>query len=78
MNNRIIPQPVAEAAKAFCARYGENIVYIGKYKKQDVYMYEFPDDVEIGFPFIYLYNPDIQKVLEITGSDSLDILERTE
>lgn len=76
MNSRIIPQPVAEAAKAFCARYGENIVYIGKYKKQDVYMFEFPDDVEIGFPFIYLYNLATRTVVEVTGADALDVIDR--
>lgn len=67
-----IPEPVKQAAQGLIDMYGFNIDYLGTYEGADVYMYHFPDDVDTGFPFVYLYDND--NVEEITDFEALDII----
>lgn len=72
----MIPQPILKAAKNLIDRYGKRLAYIGKYNDQDVYVYSFPDDVETGFPFLYLYDVKRQTVFTITGHEALEIISK--
>lgn len=68
-----VPQIVKDAAKYLVDLYGDNFNYLGKFEGADAYVYQFPDGVCTGFPFLYLVKDD--KVEEIEGFDSLDILD---
>lgn len=72
-----IPMPIIKAASALIERYGHNIRYIGRYQRKDVYVFAFPEDLEVGFPFIYIYEDCTEKAIEITGPDALDIIAKT-
>ena len=74
MNDSRVPQPVINAAKNLSDIYGENLFFIGTYNGEDVYLFEFPDNVETGFPFLYFYNVATQKVTELTGPEALDVV----
>lgn len=74
MNTDNIPQSVLRAAKKLIERYGERLAFIGTYKGQDVYVFSFPDDIESGFPFLYLYDEKRHSSVEVTGPDALDII----
>ena len=68
-----IPQIVKDAAKDLIEIYGDKFDYLGKYEGADAYVYQFPDGVCTGFPFVYLVKDD--KVEVIKGFDSFDILD---
>ena len=51
-----IPAQVKKAAAQLIENYGDKIDYIGIYKGKQVYLYRFPEDVEAGFPFYFLYD----------------------
>lgn len=67
-----IPEAVKTAAKPLIDRYGLSVDYLGEYKGGQAYIYQFPEDSDTGFPFVYLYKGDTVK--EITGFDALDIV----
>lgn len=74
MKLNTIPQPVLKAAQNLIDRYGKRLAFLGRYEGQDVYVFSFPDDVETGFPFLYLYDDNRQSVFVITGPKALDII----
>ncbi len=66
-----IPAQVKKAAAELIEIYGESIDYIGIYKGKQVYLYRFPEDVETGFPFYFLY--DGRSVDVVSGFEALDL-----
>lgn len=68
-----IPNSVIEEAMPLIQRYGENIILLGKKNIWNVYMYEFPEGLFLGYPFIYLYDTEDGSTTTITGLDALDI-----
>ena len=64
-----IPAQVKKAAAELIEIYGESIDYIGIYKGKQVYLYRFPEDIETGFPFYYLF--DGKSVNVVTGFEAL-------
>lgn len=64
-----IPDIVKKAAAELIEAYGDSIVYIGEYSGCEAYLFQFPEDVETGFPFYYLY--DGKSVDVVTGFDAL-------
>lgn len=64
-----IPAQVKKAAAELIEAYGDSIDYIGIYKGKQVYLYRFPEDIETGFPFYYLF--DGKSVDTITGFEAL-------
>ena len=66
-----IPEQVKKAAAELIEIYGESIDYIGIYKGKQVYLYRFPEDVETGFPFYFLY--DGKSVDVVSGFEALDL-----
>lgn len=69
-----IPQVVMEKAKGLIQLYGPNFAYLGKYENQQVFMFQFPENTETGFPFLYLYNEASDNVTEVTGLDALEMI----
>lgn len=73
MENRI-PQQVIDEAQKLIDRYGSNLVFLGNSNGLEYYVFRFPKDSITGFPFVYVYHPQLKKVTEMTGFDALDIL----
>lgn len=69
-----IPEAVIKEAKDLIERYGESIDYLGEYEEDEVYIFVFPENMETGFPFIYLYDKASNQAMTITGFKALDIL----
>lgn len=67
-----IPAKVKEAAKGLIAMYGSRFKHLGKSDGADFYMFNFPDDEESGFPFVYQYKDG--EVLTIEGFAALDTI----
>ncbi len=67
-----VPQKVKDAAQSLIDMYGLSFDYLGKYKDKEVYLYNFPEDANTGFPSVYLYKDN--KVEEITGFEAMDIV----
>lgn len=70
MNN--IPEIVKTKAQELIDIYGDGLKHIGKHRNSDVYLFCMPEDVDSGFPFVYLHHDD--NVQEITGFEALDIV----
>jgi len=69
-----IPQSILNAANELIDIYGVHFSHLGQYEDQDVYVYKFPEEIETGFPFVYLLSDD--KVQEISGYLALDIISQ--
>lgn len=54
--------------------YGDHFDYLGKFEEADAYMFHFPDDVDTGFPFVYLVKDD-DKVEVISEEPALFIID---
>lgn len=67
-----IPAKISEAARELIAMYGENLAYLGEHDGSAVYQFKFPDDVDTGFPILYLLKDD--KVTEVSGFEALKII----
>ncbi len=68
-----IPKPIQKAMESWCNDYAGHIEYLGEYQGRNAYTYDFEDDdLEIGFPVVYLLNSD-NTVEEIGGFEGLEI-----
>lgn len=74
MEKETPPAAIIERAKTLIDLFGENIVLIGKKDDVDVYMFQFPEDLRTGYPFLFLYDRKNNHVDKITGFDALDII----
>lgn len=70
-----IPQVVMEKAKGLIQLYGSKFAYLGKYEDQQVFMFQFPENTETGFPFVYLYDRASNRATELTEFDALEIID---
>lgn len=68
-----IPAEVLKAAAKIVSQYGENFTLVGEYEGSDVYIYRFPEDLILGFPFLYLYKD--KRVTFVTGQKARDIIK---
>lgn len=68
------PAKVKAAAQWLIDQYGGAVEPLGKHEGADAYYYRFPDDVDAGFPTVYLLKND--EVTEITGFEALRIVSR--
>lgn len=68
-----IPEQIVNAAQDLVGRFGNKLAFIGKQEGNSVYQFRFPDDVNTGFPILFLLKDD--KVTEVNGFDALDILD---
>lgn len=69
-----VPAQIKTAAKSLIDVYGSAFDYLGKYESKDAFLFHFPEDLCVGFPFLYLFKDD--QVTEITGTEALNILDR--
>ena len=69
-----IPEAVIKEAKNLIDRFGESIDYLGEYQDDEAYVFVFPENMETGFPFVYLYDKASDQAMTITGFKALDIL----
>lgn len=67
-----IPEQILHAAQELTARYGNQLVFRGCYNDYSVYQFCFPNDLDTGFPILYLF--DGKEVTTIQGSDVFNIL----
>lgn len=67
-----IPQIVKDAAKQLIEMYGGDIELLGKHEGADAYFVRFPEDVDTGFPFVYIHKDDL--VTEISGFEARNIV----
>jgi hypothetical protein len=72
-----IPKEVIKAAEQLTAKFGFNLVYLGEIEGQQYFNCSpSPSDNDnSGFPHVFIYEQKMG-VLEITGIDALDILDR--
>lgn len=68
-----VPQIVKDAAQDLIDRFGDNFNYLGKFEGADAYVFKFPNDLCIGYPYVYLVKDG--KVDEITESPAIFIIE---
>lgn len=68
-----IPSQVMNAASELRAMYGEHVEYIGEFQGAQAYYYHYPDDVDAGFPSVYLLKGG--ELTEISGLFALEILD---
>ncbi len=69
-----IPEPVTEAANELIESFGGSIRYLGPYEGVEVYLYQFPETADVGFPILFLWKDGA--VREVQGVDSLSIIEQ--
>lgn len=72
MPRRTIPTVVKDAAQGLIELCNGKIAYLGQYNDSEVYCYKPIEDIEIGFPTIYLYKDG--EVVEISDFLALDII----
>jgi hypothetical protein len=68
-----IPKSVLDEARTLVKQYGPRFSYLGESGGWDYYLYNFPEDVKTGYPFVYLYQEG-HPAFEVTGSEALDII----
>lgn len=68
-----IPEQIKNEARLLIEQYGDSFEYLGNYEGQDAYVFQFPENSDTGYPFVYLY--DGKNVDEITGPLALDIID---
>lgn len=67
-----VPAQVKATAQDLINMYGDSFDYLGEYEGAETYLYRFPDDIDTGFPFVYLLKDG--KVEEISGFLAFDII----
>lgn len=73
MNN--IPKAIIEKAITLIDKYGCHFRYIGNLNENEVYIYVFPKNERMGFPFVYLYDKEKNNAEELTGIEALKLLK---
>ncbi len=69
-----VPAEVLKAAKGLIDIYGPNFEYLGEKNGEDIYMFQFPADLTVGFPFVYFYEKKSKKAFEVTGFEAVNII----
>lgn len=67
-----IPAKVKEAAQYLIDIYGDNVEHLGQYQGAEAFYYRFPDDVDAGFPVVYLFKDD--ELTEVSDFFALEII----
>lgn len=67
------PKAVIKEAQSLIDRYGDRLEYLGDVDGQKAWLFAFPDDATVGFPFLYLYADG--EALEVTGPEVFKFME---
>lgn len=68
-----IPEQVTNEARGLMNQYGGHLEYLGDADGQKAWLLRLPDDVAIGFPFLYLYKDG--EAVEVTGPTVFDFID---
>lgn len=68
-----IPEQVTSEARGLMNQYGGHLEYLGDADGQKAWLLRLPDDVAIGFPFLYLYKDG--EAVEVTGPTVFDFID---
>lgn len=68
-----IPEQVKNEARLLIERYGESFDYLGNHEGQEAYLFRFPEDATVGFPYLYLFKDG--EAMGITGPHVFDFIE---
>ena len=74
----MIPLSVLDAAKGLIEMFGNTLYLKGNYQGKVVYQYVFPLNMSTGYPFLYIYDKQSNTTTEVTGFESLEIIEQLE
>ncbi len=69
------PDIILLNAKNLIESFGNHFIYLGEYKNNKVFQFQFPDGIDTGFPIIYTLSPD-NNVVKVTGPETLDIIQK--
>lgn len=78
MNEIDVPSEVLESAAFFVEWLGNHFQYLGRYEGNEVFMYKFPPTMFIGYPQMFLLNPETRIVTNVTGTDALKVYREAE
>lgn len=72
--NSSIPSLVTKKAQKLIDSYGQCLELMGE--KDGIYYYRFcfPEESLTGFPYVFLYNPQVEDVFMIKGFRAVDII----
>ena len=65
-----VPEQVKNEARPLIEQYGDSFDYLGN---QEAYLFRFPDDATVGFPFLYLFKDG--EAMEVTGPGVFDFID---
>lgn len=68
-----VPEEVKHEARWLIEQYGDSFDYLGNYEGQEAYLFRFPDDATVGFPFLYLFKDG--EAMEVTGPGVFDFID---
>ena len=68
-----VPEQVKNEARPLIEQYGDSFDYLGNREGQEAYLFRFPDDATVGFPFLYLFKDG--EVMEVTGPGVFDFID---
>lgn len=69
-----IPPKVRKAAKWYIEHFGERIKYMATENGKAIYYFAFPEDSDIGFPIVYLFDGNIVETID--NMDACKIISR--
>ncbi|MBD5345467.1 MAG: hypothetical protein HDR90_10925 [Bacteroides sp.] len=67
-----IPTKVKEAAQYLIDIYGDHVEHLGQYQGAEAFYYRFPEDVDAGFPVVYLLKGN--ELTEVSDFFALEII----
>lgn len=67
-----IPAKVRQAAQYLVEMYGDHIEHLGQYQGAEAFYYRFPENVDAGFPTVYLLKDG--ELTEISDFFALEII----
>lgn len=68
-----VPEQVKNEARALIKQYGDSFDYLGNHEGQEAYLFRFPDDAIVGFPFLYLFKDG--EAMGITGPQVFNFID---
>ncbi|WP_260400108.1 hypothetical protein [Phocaeicola vulgatus] len=68
-----VPEQVKNEARPLIEQYGDSFDYLGNREGQEAYLFRFPDDSTVGFPFLYLFKDG--EAMEVTGPGVFDFID---
>lgn len=70
-----IPKSVINEASGLISRYGERLVFLGKYDEADVFLFQFPADLDVGTTIFLDYkNGECIKLSNLAALPILNLL----